>query len=171
MLGSLPAHISPLNTGYGGTAVLHYWRITPCEHPGGLLAPACPFTHIGQGIFQNVRTYESYVGNRAPYAPAAFPERTNVRIVRWKSGHRTLDSNPEKCPAGVPFSGRCKNDPKPFGPLAQLPVKFSCPLELRRHNPSVMSSQSVIKVLFLPISPWYRAGHILRSVAKLGNAQ
>ena len=48
--GSLPAHISPLNTGYGGTAALHYRRITPYEHPGGLFAPARPFTHIGGGF-------------------------------------------------------------------------------------------------------------------------
>ena len=48
--GSLPAHISPLNTGYGGTAAPHYRRITPCEHPGGLFAPARPFTHIGGGF-------------------------------------------------------------------------------------------------------------------------
>ena len=50
--------------------------------------------------------------------------------------------------AGVPFSGgRCENDPKPFGNQAQPSVNFACPLELRRHNPLVMSSQSVQKVL------------------------
>ena len=54
---------------------------------------------------------------------------------------------------GVLFSGLCTNDPKPFGTQAQASVKFACPLELRRYNPLVMSSQSVPKVLFLPISP------------------
>ena len=65
VLGSLPAHISPLNTGYGGTAAPHYRRITPCEHPRGLFAPARPFTHIGrggvpQGIQQNWERWISH---------------------------------------------------------------------------------------------------------------
>ena len=43
---SIPTHISPLNTGYGGTAALNYRHITPWEHPGGLFAHTRPFTHI-----------------------------------------------------------------------------------------------------------------------------
>ena len=47
-VGSIPAHMSrPLNAGYGGTAALCYRHVTLCEHPGGLFAPARPFTHIG----------------------------------------------------------------------------------------------------------------------------
>ena len=58
MLGSLPAHISPLNTGYGGTAALHYRHITPCEHPGGLFAPARPFTHVGVVLQENQQNWD-----------------------------------------------------------------------------------------------------------------
>ena len=43
---SIPTHISPLNTGYGGTAALNYRHITPWEHPGGLFAHTRPSTHM-----------------------------------------------------------------------------------------------------------------------------
>ena len=43
---SIPTHISPLNTGYGGTAALNYRHITPWEHPGGLFAHTRPFPHV-----------------------------------------------------------------------------------------------------------------------------
>jgi hypothetical protein len=56
--GSLPAHISPLNTGYGGTAALHYRHITPCEHPGGLFAPARPFTYVGVVLQENQQNWD-----------------------------------------------------------------------------------------------------------------
>ena len=56
--GSLPAHISPLNTGHGGTAALHYRHMTPCEHPGGLFAPARPFTHVGVVLQENQQNWD-----------------------------------------------------------------------------------------------------------------
>ena len=56
--GSLPAHISPLNTGYGGTAALHYRHITPCEHPGGSFAPARPFTYVGVVLQENQQNWD-----------------------------------------------------------------------------------------------------------------
>ena len=35
-----------LNAGYGGTGALHHLHTTPCDHLGGLLAPARPFTDV-----------------------------------------------------------------------------------------------------------------------------
>ena len=53
--GGNSAHISPPNAGYRGTAALSYRYTTICDHPGGLFAPACLFTHTGGGCHRASR--------------------------------------------------------------------------------------------------------------------
>ena len=66
VLGSLSRRTyRPSTRGCGGTAALHYRNITSCEHPGGLFAPASPFTHRLRYVAQNGssgRSQRSYPG-------------------------------------------------------------------------------------------------------------
>ena len=77
-VGSIPAHMSrPLNAGYGGTAALCYRHVTLCEHPGGLFAPARPFTHTA------AKKGCSGVATRNP-ANTGFLKISRIRTRVWQ---------------------------------------------------------------------------------------
>ena len=61
MFDSIPAHTSPFNAGDGATAALHYRHVTPCDHSGGLFAPACPFTHVGVVLQEIQQNWDSQI--------------------------------------------------------------------------------------------------------------
>ena len=63
----------------------------------------------------------------------------------------------------VPFSVVVLH-PKPFGPQAQTSVIFACPLELRRHNPLVMSSRRLFESTLIIGTPSTPYGMLCKSV-------